>query len=97
MHANHVGTPDAPWLCFACGLDYRGIDDLPWGPDGYSPTFNYCICCGVEFGYGDSTLSAARSWRERWLESGASWFEERHRPDNWDVESQLSQLPKRAS
>lgn len=84
-----------PWLCLVCGLDYRGVDENPWGPDGASPTYRFCVCCGVEFGYGDVTLSAARKWRERWLQSGARWDEENHRPQGWDVDRQLSRLPER--
>jgi hypothetical protein len=38
--------------CRVCGLDQQSP---PWGVDGKSPTYAICDCCGVEFGYEDST------------------------------------------
>jgi len=66
---------DLPSLCFVCGYDYQSMpaDDWPWGPDGVDPTFNFCDCCGVEFGYQDATLSACRQSRRRWIEAGTTW------------------------
>jgi hypothetical protein len=88
--------PDAPGLCFVCGLDLTGLDELPWGEDGDSPTFNYCPCCGVEFGYGDATIEAAKTWRDTWLASGGDWVKSTRRPGQWDAALQLAGLPKRA-
>lgn len=48
--------------CRVCGLH---IDDLPWGQDGNSPTYDICPCCGVEFGYEDYTAESARRYREK--------------------------------
>jgi len=76
--------------CRVCGL---WQDEPPWGADGKTPTYNYCPCCGVEFGYGDATLDAARNWRENWLASGAKWDDPEMKPEKWDANAQLQQLP----
>lgn len=89
--------PDVPSICLVCGFDYAGFDDeLPWGPYGDDPTYNFCPCCGVEFGYGDFALESARKWRTEWLASGANWFKPDLRPSAWDVDVQLARLPERA-
>jgi len=88
--------PDVPTLCLVCGFDYNGYDDeLPWGSGGDSPTYNFCPCCGVEFGYGDFTLESARNWRAKWVAQGMAWFRPKERPDGWEPEAQMSRLPDR--
>lgn len=94
--AKKADRPDAPWLCFVCGLSLQGIDEAPWGPDGDSPTYNFCPCCGVEFGYGDFSMDAVHSWRRRWREAGLVWADPALRPPDWDAERQLAALPERA-
>lgn len=88
--------PDAVWLCLVCGLDLRGVDDPPWGTSGEDPSYNFCPCCGVEFGYGDSSLTGIRTWRERWLLDPA-WATPLARPADWSLQDQLSQLPERVA
>lgn len=70
-------------------------DDWPWGPDGVDPTFNFCDCCGVEFGYQDATLSACRQSRRRWIEAGTTWADASTRPEGWSARAQLAGLPDR--
>ena len=76
--------------CRVCGLR---LSEPPWGEDGHSPTYEYCPCCGVEFGYGDATPIAARRWREKWLGGDAAWREPTHRPENWSRDEQLNAVP----
>jgi hypothetical protein len=76
--------------CRVCGL-LQG--DPPWGEDGSSPTFNICPCCGVEFGYEDSLVKGVHLYREAWLKKGAPWQKPKNRPQDWDLEAQLSQVP----
>lgn len=88
--------PDAVWLCLVCGLDLRGIDDPPWGAGGTDPTYSFCPCCGVEFGYQDSSLKGIRRWRERWLQAN-EWDQPHMRPVDWSLDRQLAQLPERVT
>jgi len=85
-----------PTLCLVCGLAFIGDDsELPWGPDGESPTFNFCPCCGVEFGYGDFTIESVRQRRSEWVAAGHEWRQPDERPAEWDLEAQLARLPER--
>ena len=77
-------------ICRVCGLRQASP---PWGQDGNSPTYEFCPCCGVEFGYGDATVVGTKRWRESWLSAGAKWFESDSRPSDWDADAQLAQLP----
>lgn len=79
------------WYCRVCGLDY---DESPWGPDDHSPDHSSCHCCGVEFGYEDYTPDSARQYRATWLAAGAAWFYPNVKPDNWQLETQLRQVPQ---
>ena len=78
--------------CRVCGLSQPGP---PWGETDTDPSFLICACCGTEFGYEDTMPSAARAKRQRWIDGGMPWFEERERPANWDATAQLAQVPER--
>jgi len=78
------------YFCRVCGYKYL---KPPWGEDGKTPLFEYCDCCGVEFGYGDSTLKSIRKHREKWLSGGAKWLNEKNKPDGWDLKEQLKKIP----
>lgn len=49
-------------FCRICGL-YS--EDKPWGEDGNCPTYEFCLCCGVEFGYEDYTVESVINYREQ--------------------------------
>jgi hypothetical protein len=66
---------------------------FPWGKNGKSPTYDYCACCGVEFGYRDETLEGVRNFRKQWLSKGANWHYVKMQPEDWDLEAQLKQIP----
>jgi hypothetical protein len=81
---------DTQLLCRVCGLRQ---EEPPWGDDGHSPTYEYCACCGTEFGYQDASLTGVLRQRERWLDAGAAWAEPERKPPDWDLEAQLAQIP----
>ena len=82
---------DELYRCRVCG--FRD-DEPPWGLDGKTAIFEYCLCCGVEHGYGDITLEAVRTWRAQWLASGANWKWNSIRPPDWSLERQLHGIPE---
>jgi hypothetical protein len=82
---------DPLWHCRVCGLLWPAP---PWGEDGKSPMWDFCPCCGVETGYGDSSLTGARRWREKWLAAGAEWEFPKEKPPDWDLEEQLQYVPE---
>ena len=67
------------FLCPVCGWESAAE---PWGPDGRAPTFDPCDCCGVEWGYQDSSEQGTRNYREKWLATGANWSSPRWRWTN---------------
>lgn len=77
--------------CRVCGL--RQLEPLR-GDDGNCPNYEICDCCGVEFGHGDETFVAAKRYRETWLAGGAVWFRPKEKPLDWQLESQLEQIPQ---
>lgn len=81
------------WHCRVCGLNED--DELPWGEDGKTASFNICSCCGAEFGYDDYDLYGIRLYRKEWLEKkNAEWFRPKEKPANWSLEDQLKHIPK---
>lgn len=77
--------------CHCCGLPLG--DYYPWGEDGLSPDYGICECCGIEYGYPDSTESALLRFRTNWLANGAKWWELKYKPTSWSLEKQLANLP----
>ena len=77
-------------LCNVCG----------WSPEIYDPdpplydVGDFCDCCGCEFGIEDRTLAQVRSVRNHWLKNGAKWFTPEDKPENWNLEEQLAQIPE---
>jgi len=79
--------------CRVCGLIEEDV--LPWGDDGETPSFDFCSCCGVEFGNGDQDDVAAENWRQEWLRAGATWAKPAAKPADWNVVEQLENvMPK---
>ena len=72
--------------CRVCGFKLRFS---PWGEDNNSPTYEICPCCGAEFGCDDYTPKSIKAYREKWIKSGAKWFNPDKKPDNWNLEKQL--------
>jgi hypothetical protein len=80
---------DTSYYCRVCGLAQK---EPPWGADGRTPSFNYCDCCGVEFGYQDATVHAAKAFRRKWLERGAPWSTPKSKPNYWNLDAQLKNI-----
>ena len=73
--------------CRVCGLDAEH-------PQYDPPTFDYCFCCGAQFGYHDVKLKSVRKNRDHWLKNGAQWSEPEEKPEDWNLEEQLTNIPK---
>ncbi len=77
-------------LCRICGYDAG--DFLPWGEDGKTPSCEYCPCCGVEWGYQDSSRVGVEKFRAAWLAQGAPWRGRYEKPDGLDAATRLRRL-----
>lgn len=86
-------TEGAEHFCRVCGF---WSDDPPWGDDGRSPTYFFCPCCGVEWGYQDCFPSAAERFRARWLAEGAPWRHRKELPDGLTTAERLRRIGTRA-
>ncbi|MDQ0726960.1 hypothetical protein [Microbacterium sp. W4I20] len=75
-----------PRYCRVCGYE---PEEAPWGPDGRFGSFDICPCCGVEWGYEDSTFSASVRYRDRWIEQGAGWHDRRTPADGMTTAARL--------
>lgn len=76
--------------CRVCGFCN---ETPPWGLTGKIPTYEYCPCCGVEFGNQDYTLESIRMFRDAWLNKGGVWDEPKERPQDWDLHKQMRNIP----
>lgn len=76
--------------CRVCGLEQPSP---PWGEDGRTPSYEYCPCCGTEFGYQDASLTGVVRQRESWLAAGGTWAEPAAMPPRWKLDEQLQAIP----
>jgi hypothetical protein len=76
--------------CRVCG--YECVGYFPWGWDDRTPSFNFCPCCRVEWGYQDNNARAADAFRTIWIESGAKWDERRVENDGLTTEERLHNI-----
>ena len=86
---------DNKFICPVCGFDQ--LKEPAYGQDG-EPSYQICPCCGFEFGFDDGTKSETFiSYREKWIKTGALWFNQKLRPQNWSIDAQLENIPKSKS
>jgi len=78
--------------CRVCGC-YS--EDFPWGEDGRSPTYHICPCCGVQFGKEDISLESIKKYRDEWITKGGIWFVKNKKPDGWNMEIQMKNIPEK--
>jgi hypothetical protein len=84
-------TRDGRRHCRVCGYE---DDEEPWGADGRTPSFEICPCCGVEYGYEDSTVIGIRRYRESWIRSGAPWSSRYIPSDGLTFDERISRVPR---
>lgn len=74
-------------MCKVCGYDHSPY--YPWGERGLFPTYDICDCCGIEFGYEDSSDEGIINAREKWIKSSYKWHGPSPLPIDWDPINQL--------
>ncbi|HRF96444.1 MAG TPA: hypothetical protein PLZ51_14660 [Aggregatilineales bacterium] len=75
--------------CRLCGLDQIVP---PRNERGWA-SWLICECCGTEAGFDDEEIDIVRKRRRKWLEDGAKWFDPLRKPENWNLEEQLKNIP----
>ncbi len=83
---------DERFRCRVCGALES---EPPYGENGDCPTFNFCPCCDVEYGYQDCNPIAAARYRAAWLEKGGAWKRRyaRLKLEDLALEEQLKRIP----
>jgi len=80
-------------ICRVCGFHYKNY--FPWGKNGESPTYDFCDCCGSEFGYDDDNIEIIKLSRESWIKKGMKWWQvDISEPQDYDPKKQLKNIPK---
>lgn len=79
------------YICRICGLEQKSPT---WDEEG-SSSYNICHCCGVEFGIQDTPYDGVVEYREEWIQNGAQWSSPKMKPDGWDLEKQLKNIPEK--
>jgi transcription initiation factor IIE alpha subunit len=78
------------YICPVCG--YTGLYEQPYDKNGCA-SYEICPCCGFEFGYDDNDQGKTfKQYREKWILNGASWFNEKRKPEKWNLKEQLKNL-----
>jgi hypothetical protein len=78
------------YFCRICGFEQ---EDPPWGDDEKTASFDFCDCCGCQFGYQDIHLENIKKYRNKWIQEGAKWSHSECKPLNWNLNEQLKQIP----
>jgi hypothetical protein len=81
-------------ICPVCGFQ---LDFEPW--NSVSASDEICPSCGIQFGYDDCAggdlarrLQVYLDWRQRWIDSGMTWWSKRDEPDDWNPKIQIERL-----
>ncbi|PCI40125.1 MAG: hypothetical protein COB53_01980 [Elusimicrobia bacterium] len=82
---------DSRYHCRICGWRHK---KPPWGLDGKTPFFTHCDCCGGEVGWQDRTVDLVKKTRANWMGRGSPWFSKGMKPEDWNRERQLEDVPK---
>ncbi|MFJ5223450.1 hypothetical protein [Streptomyces sp. NPDC088400] len=84
-----MGVDDVEYVCRVCGYDY--VDQPVWNCG--EPSHDICVCCDVEFGYGDTMLEGVRTVRAHWENAGFTFDDPEFRPVDWDPYAQMRNIP----
>lgn len=85
-----MAMPADEYTCRVCGFRY----ETPTWECGYG-SHDICVCCGTQFGYGDTRLEGVLHCRATWAEAGYPWSMPEFRPPDWEPRGQLVQIQDR--
>ncbi|MCP3959018.1 MAG: hypothetical protein GY719_14295 [bacterium] len=77
-------------LCPVCGWD--GLLEPAYDENGRG-SHEICMSCGFEYGFDDHSEGVTHAQhRQRWIATGARWFNPDEKPEDWDLETQLANV-----
>jgi hypothetical protein len=47
----------------------------------------------VQFGKEDLTLESIKEYRDKWRSKGGEWFAKNEKPEGWDMDVQMKNIP----
>lgn len=80
------------FICYVCG--FPDLDKPPWKEDGITPSYEVCVCCGVEFGIDDINEAALNDYERSWFTGTGEWLINEGKPEDWSKEEQLKNILK---
>lgn len=81
----------AEYICRICWYeDYEPF----WLETGW-PSWQICVCCWSESWYYDTLDNAIKNNRKKWIEWWCKWFDPKEKPENWDIEEQMKNIPEK--
>jgi len=80
------------YICPVCGFD--DLFEPPYVDDSNSGSYEICPCCKFQFGYTGASFGKEyhKFYRDKWIRSGAKWFDQSAKPSNWSLEEQLKNI-----
>ena len=87
--------PGNEYICRVCGKEWDWLlwYTLPKHPDTQIPPRERCYCCGTESGITDTSIGAVRRRRQEWKELRYKWSFTGWKPESWDAEEQMRNIP----
>jgi hypothetical protein len=77
-------------FCPSCGFDLS--DSNVWYV--LLDTRVFCPCCGLKFGRVPPPIPEVREIRDRWLMHPEFWHVQKAKPEEWNIEGQMENIPK---
>ena len=77
-------------ICNICG--YIQVAEFHYD-ESFDEKNRACPCCGENLDYPQTKKDLIITLRYKWFTYGAPWFEPSYKPSNWNLLSQLKQIP----
>lgn len=80
------------YICMVCG--FPGLNEPPYSLETDEGSFEYCQCCGFQFGFHDGVEDISHEdWRNKWIERGMNWSNDKQpSPLGWSPKNQIDVL-----
>ena len=76
-------------FCPSCGIDIS--DSCVW--ENLSVEYVFCHCCGLKIGRESSSIQEVHEKRDQWLLHPEFWHDQKTKPDEWNIEKQMENIP----